>query len=202
MFHCFTFFLVICFCILRLSLNTPALCPSFHGASPQSGEKPRLCLQEPAHRDHPRVGGEKGLGSQVTQLSQGSPPRRRGKELRLVDHGLQHRITPAWAGKSSQPQSPPSVPEDQPRVGGEKFHPQVRVVFVVGSPPRGRGKGRRVVNHHPLPGITPAWAGKRAFQSPPRTAPQDHPRVGGEKISMSSTVFFWQGSPPRGRGKV
>ena len=29
----------------------------------------------------------------------------------------------------------------------------------------------------------------------------DHPRVGGEKISMSSTVFFWQGSPPHGRGK-
>ena len=50
-------------------------------------------------QDHPRIGGEKGLGSQVTQLSQGSPPRRRGKDavVAVVVRGA--GITPAWAGK-------------------------------------------------------------------------------------------------------
>ena len=50
-------------------------------------------------------------------------------------------------------------------------------------------------------GITPAWAGKSASPGFSGFLPGDHPRVGGEKISMSSTVFFWQGSPPHGRGK-
>ena len=31
---------------------------------------------------------------------------------------------------------------------------------------------------------------------------QDHPRVGGEKISTTSWPRCWKGSPPRGRGKV
>ena len=30
---------------------------------------------------------------------------------------------------------------------------------------------------------------------------QDHPRVGGEKISTTSWPRCWKGSPPRGRGK-
>ena len=51
-----------------------------------------------------------------------------------------------------------------------------------GSPPRGRGK---------------ASLSKRAFP-----AFQDHPRVGGEKLSSILSSSSTAGSPPRGRGKV
>ena len=74
-------------------------------------------------------------------------------------------------------------------------------ISVIGSPPRGRGKGRRVVDHHPLPGITPAWAGKSKNCSGHCSAPPDHPRMGGEKSGDCPRNVFSSGSPPRGRGK-
>ena len=50
-------------------------------------------------------------------------------------------------------------------------------------------------------GITPAHAGK-SIQRPAYTRPLwDHPRMGGEKSSLSSASLHGPGSPPRGRGK-
>ena len=45
--------------------------------------------------DHPRVGGEKSGRADVAWLSQGSPPRGRGKVPVQVIHDLLVRITPA-----------------------------------------------------------------------------------------------------------
>ena len=52
-------------------------------------------------QDHPRVGGEKKLRIELSQPHAGSPPRGRGKVpcATISTHCL--RITPAWAGKSS-----------------------------------------------------------------------------------------------------
>ena len=86
-------------------------------------------------------------------------------------------------------------------MGGEKRSDRLDYYFPQGSPPRRRGKADKDDVSGLDLGITPAWAGKRGFVSNMRQDCQDHPRVGGEKISMSSTVFFWQGSPPHGRGK-
>ena len=71
----------------------------------------------------------------------------------------------------------------------------------LGSPPRRRGKEEPSLEAKRIGRITPAWAGKSSWTKAISTRTLDHPRVGGEKISMSSTVFFWQGSPPHGRGK-
>ncbi len=74
-------------------------------------------------------------------------------------------ITPAWAGKRSQP-VPPSTPRvDHPRVGGEKPDSLTVVSSVPGSPPRGRGKVSRSIPDCFYWGITPAWAGKSAWVS-------------------------------------
>ena len=75
----------------------------------QAGKSSARFPHRTSARDHPRIGGEKGLGSQVTQLSQGSPPRGRGKVIHHRCAGRCGRITPARAGKSlaSQPWSPP-----------------------------------------------------------------------------------------------
>ena len=51
-------------------------------------------------RDHPRVGGEKAPAAGHCSTDTGSPPRGRGKALRLVTTLYAARITPAWAGKS------------------------------------------------------------------------------------------------------
>ena len=73
------------------------------------------------------------------------------------------------------------MPEDHPRVGGEKHLPGWEPLSTVGSPPRGRGK---VFKHRDALGeigITPAWAGKSFRLFFGDTFFGDHPRVGGEK---------------------
>ena len=50
--------------------------------------------------------------------------------------------------------------------------------------------------------ITPAWAGKSTTIAIPWPADEDHPRVGGEKISTRIISEPSIGSPPRGRGKA
>ena len=132
--------------------------------------------------DHPRVGGEK-----PTML--GSPQTCRG-------------ITPAWAGKSMIVRSVCLSSVDHPRVGGEKIVDFFCMVVIVGSPPRGRGKGRTATTDGKRTGITPAWAGKRSLGCNLAGCTTDHPRVGGEKCCFRSHTLLAWGSPPRGRGKA
>ena len=58
-----------------------------------------------------------------------------------------------------------------------------------------------MVNHHPLPGITPAWAGKSLLTIPKLTTARNHPRVGGEKLDTLKSSGAPGGSPPHRRGK-
>ena len=51
-------------------------------------------------------------------------------------------------------------------------------------------------------GITPAYAGKRARCQRFRAFRRDHPRVCGEKVTVSLISLPYWGSPPRMRGKV
>ena len=140
MFHCFTFFLVIRFCILRLSLNTPALHLLFHGVPPQAEEK----FYQPFVWDN----------------MVGSPPHRRGKEGLAQQIVSFLGITPAQAGKSKLALCTPSCPTDHPRVGGEKSRCGTFALQIPGSPPRRRGKGPQAQALEVAVRITPAQAGK------------------------------------------
>ena len=115
--------------------------------------------------DHPRVGGEKCHGYSVLCHSRGSPPRGRGKVIDEMSQKLEGRITPAWAGKSEKRQGSPSGYEDHPRVGGEKSVFASFDTASLGSPPRGRGKGKQDLSGVHVERITPAWAGKRLKRS-------------------------------------
>ena len=74
-------------------------------------------------------------------------------------------------------------------------------VYSRGSPPRVRGKAHVVQNGVFGRGITPACAGKRNSARTWSSVRQDHPRVCGEKSSMSRLFSLYSGSPPRMRGK-
>ena len=91
---------------------------------------------------------------------------------------------------------------DHPRMGGEKAANFLAVCGPRGSPPHGRGKGPALHCSSPVPGITPAWAGKRALQAGAGYPAGDHPRMGGEKLAGAAAVTQRQGSPPHGRGKA
>ena len=65
-------------------------------------------------------------------------------------------ITPAWAGKSRLDYYFPQFAKDHPRVGGEKWLYLDDFFCLAGSPPHGRGKGRRIVPNVEGLRITPA----------------------------------------------
>ena len=132
----------------------------------------------------------------------GSPPRGRGKVIAQRHALFGVGITPAWAGKSQSSFRAVLLHGDHPRVGGEKGSYRWVIKSVKGSPPHGRGKVRGRKPFLQEPWITPAWAGK-SMTAPGRSSRTgDHPRVGGEKLLPSDTLFLELGSPPRGRGKA
>ena len=105
----------------------------------------------------------------------------RGKaDCRPHDRG-EHRITPAYAGKSLKYAKEEHGIEDHPRVCGEKQAVWCSEPGPEGSPPRMRGK---VIK------CTWGWY-----------VPMDHPRVCGEKQTAKTQRTTAAGSPPRMRGK-
>ena len=148
------------------------------------------------------MGGEKLSPYLREHKDGGSPPRGRGKG-RLYVHAVNGTgITPAWAGKSGRYGRTTARRKDHPRVGGEKRTGKWSGWDEQGSPPRGRGKVAMLAACSASSGITPAWAGKRAYTTADLLTTQDHPRVGGEKWFLMNLSRKELGSPPRGRGKV
>ena len=112
----------------------------------------------------------------------GSPPRMRGKASTLAEAQNMMRITPAYAGKRHRFIRNDNIPEDHPRVCGEK-RPRARwAIPPPGSPPRMRGKDYHIRQESDTCGITPAYAGKSRL--------------------LSALQKARLGSPPRMRGKV
>ena len=91
---------------------------------------------------------------------------------------------------------------DHPRACGEKNLRCRRNSFLVGSPPRMRGKESGCVPGLPGSRITPAYAGKRTTYVKHLQFSRNHPRVCGEKDRTIAVQNQPQGSPPRVRGKV
>ena len=159
-------------------------------------------LEQALPKDHPRVCGEKACMQCTLQGHGGSPPRMRGKGRRNGRAFPGNGITPAYAGKSGHAINPNVCGQDHPRVCGEKQELVICVNFLVGSPPRMRGKVVHFFGAHLPDGITPAYAGKSSQTAEHPSIMQDHPRVCGEKSSPTSSHRKGQGSPPRMRGKA
>ena len=129
-------------------------------------------------------------------------PRMLGKALTKYHLQPHCRITPAHAGKSGTTSLRRSRRRDRPRACGEKSLAFALDAHFIGSPPRMRGKEKRVRREVERGGITPAHAGKSCQD--PRTSdpPRDHPHACGEKRFAMQFKHCHEGSPPRMRGKV
>ena len=148
------------------------------------------------------MGGEKREEKQAGNNWEGSPPHGRGKAAFVVRFNSSHRITPAWAGKSSNRKSVEAMARDHPRMGGEKRTMRLSQECARGSPPHGRGKVLHRRKQEQRNRITPAWAGKSSHEALEVVPQEDHPRMGGEKEVATYADGIMEGSPPHGRGKV
>ena len=126
----------------------------------------------------------------------------RGKAVFLRCGHTAGRITPAYAGKSGTFSAGDHAAQDHPRLCGEKYSQLYQVFHCGGSPPPMRGKDLFRQFLAAVPGITPAYAGKRSSFSPKISVAKDHPRLCGEKFSNCDEKTTCVGSPPPMRGKV
>ena len=95
--------------------------------------------------DHPRMRGEDPLNTKENTMHTGSPPHARGRRIARHPMGRRRRITPACAGKTDSPETPPRDLADHPRMRGEDFGARPGMAQRTGSPPHARGRRR-----HPL----------------------------------------------------
>ena len=65
-----------------------------------------------------------------------------------------------------------------------------------------RGKAEPVAPKFTIPGITPAYAGKRLQSCLRIGVKKDHPRLCGEKVYNFTQNIYSPGSPPPMRGKA
>ena len=133
----------------------------FIGITPAgAGKTPRIALIGQLKKDHPRRCGENWQCAYFSAVLAGSPPQVRGKRF-VCDRGISHeRITPAGAGKTTQPARDCPSCQDHPRRCGENLPDFKFSGDVKGSPPQVRGKHSVRVLLQQRVGITPAGAGK------------------------------------------
>ena len=117
-------------------------------------------------RQNPRSGitpadaGKTSLNGIFSATGLGSPPRMRGKPSLFLHFFKLDRITPADAGKTKADQRTVKHDEDHPRGCGENNECPLLKSRGQGSPPRMRGKRRRLTQTALYRRITPADAGK------------------------------------------
>ena len=126
----------------------------------------------------------------------------RGKLVSCPFLPPKYRITPAYAGKTSDLCVAPQNGQDHPRVCGENASADNRIVLSKGSPPRMRGKLTIGFVFVWWGGITPAYAGKT--KTPYRRAgtERDHPRVCGENSVIIRPCRLFPRITPAYAGKT
>ena len=69
--------------------------------------------------DHPRIRGEHRRHLHGMVHGAGSSPHTRGAHTAVLTVAESNRIIPAYAGSTSSPSTPPTMPSDHPRIRGE-----------------------------------------------------------------------------------
>ena len=126
----------------------------------------------------------------------------RGKGSDEVTLTVPARITPAYAGKSTQLQFHYAIIRDHPRLCGEKDIVHAVSKCNIGSPPPMRGKVVHGSMLRTTSRITPAYAGKSGQSTYKNYECGDHPRLCGEKGIQKCRCWYGRGSPPPMRGKA
>ena len=111
----------------------PGSSPHTRGARSRSPARDDRCRIIPAYAgstagdggsdegggDHPRIRGEHRRHLHGMVHGAGSSPHTRGAHTAVLTVAESNRIIPAYAGSTSSPSTPPTMPSDHPRIRGE-----------------------------------------------------------------------------------
>ena len=168
----------------------------------RAGKTPLPHRSSPARTAHPRAGGENAIDFLRGPCSIGSSPRGRGKPGHQGEERAARGLIPARAGKTLYATRISTPLTAHPRAGGENGDLLDVVCVRTGSSPRGRGKPVDDRLHRGRRGLIPARAGKTGRPRFHVRQLPAHPRAGGENDGDQARTCLYQGSSPRGRGKL
>ncbi len=165
-----------------------------------AGNTIHTAIHHLTYQDHPRLRGEHTTQTVILHTRVGSPPPTRG--TRQINNYVQltHRITPAYAGNTSESASTDGRTQDHPRLRGEHLFKSTTSKTTPGSPPPTRGTRVFLQVRQAVYRITPAYAGNTMESIPYRQHSQDHPRLRGEHLLRHAQRTLQAGSPPPTRG--
>ena len=149
---------------------------------------------------HPRARGEQLERERGRVYADGSSPRTRGTELRIVIWGHRPRFIPAHAGNRPSAVWTAQIPTVHPRARGEQGEYVNARPTVYGSSPRTRGTGGPAGDDAPLRRFIPAHAGNSTSRARARAWRPVHPRARGEQSRDGKPCSSFTGSSPRTRG--
>ena len=198
----------------RGALSSGGSSPHARGTLPESSADSRswriipACAGNAAHRapapdaraDHPRMRGERIPRETPEDGGRGSSPHARGTRDELPSVRGDHRIIPACAGNATARRSAPASSPDHPRMRGERFRARFSTSFDTGSSPHARGTPHPQGVERSDWRIIPACAGNACAHWPWASGSPDHPRMRGERVSVSSDSWSAIGSSPHARG--
>lgn len=133
-------------------------------------------------------------------MCRGSPPRMRGgrPDRRTVRPG--HRLTPAYAGRTTASLAQRPWSWAHPRVCGEDGEVHAAALAALGSPPRMRGGLGDLADRRRSERLTPAHAGRTGDRIARTTGSRAHPRACGE--APPGRLPTWGSrAHPRARGE-
>ena len=173
------------------------------GNTPAYAGKTEHVQRDARHeRKHPRVCGEDKQPLFTVLPHKETPPRMRGRPSCNCLPQRSQGNTPAYAGKTFMQLLTTTITGKHPRVCGEDLSPLIKVLPVMETPPRMRGRLAMYRQKTGKMRNTPAYAGKTHPPRCRRLRQQKHPRVCGEDRPMQDGTFSPGETPPRMRGRL
>ena len=150
---------------MRGEYGKPFILQPFHKGSPPHarGIRPSSSRGWLMVRDHPRMRGEYFAKKSFLCCGSGSPPHARGILEKYIKLCRLDGITPACAGNTCFNQRFYPLKRDHPRMRGEYFDENKKVIVEQGSPPHARGIHCKTQDAVLWFGITPACAGNTSI---------------------------------------
>ena len=152
--------------------------------------------------EHPRVRGDDALHVGGAIHAHGTPPRARGRPGVATGHPHTGRNTPACAGTTRRSAGGGGSRTEHPRVRGDDGMADYLLAGDGGTPPRARGRLEVTLEHMDGPRNTPACAGTTASAARSARSRWEHPRVRGDDNKIAVYLRWYQGTPPRARGRL
>ncbi len=183
---------------LRLLRHRPAVVRATPARAGTTRPRPPAAS---APAGYPRAGGDDVDAAAEPPWMWGLPPRGRGRPGGRTRPGRPGRATPARAGTTSPPKTPPPPTRGYPRAGGDDRKSARTPNGDYGLPPRGRGRRGAGAVAGRERRATPARAGTTSPATCSRRCVRGFPRAGGDDRARELPPASSSGLPPRGRGR-